>query len=153
MPNLRMAHEEREDPVTIPPTDGKFPAVLEILLVDDEPLIRWSLRRALSQRGHCVTEAGDAAEALRQIEADPGRFGVVVLDYRLPDMQSLRLLREVRQLAPASAVFMMTAYGDAQMRADALALGARVVIDKPFQVSAVVSLLESPPPLRPLPHG
>ena len=41
---------------------------------------------------------------------------------------------------------MMTAYGDAPMREEAFALGARVVIDKPFQVNVVVSMVESPPP-------
>jgi len=61
-------------------------------------------------------------------------------------------LREIRQMAPASAILMMTAHGDAQMREEALALGARVVIDKPFQVSDVVSLVESPPPTHRLSH-
>jgi DNA-binding NtrC family response regulator len=117
----------------------------DVLIVDDEPLIRWSLRRGLVQRGHHVAEAGDGAEALRQIAADPTRFGVVVLDYRLPDTEDLSLLRDIRRLAPAAAVLMMTAFGDVQMRSDALALGARIVIDKPFQVSAVVALVESPP--------
>ena len=118
---------------------------LDVLIVDDEPLIRWSLRRGLVKRGHRVAEAGGATEALARLRAEPGRFGVVLLDYRLPDCQDLSLLSEVRQLAPATAVLMMTAYGDAQMRRQALALGARIVIDKPFQVNGVVALIESPP--------
>jgi DNA-binding response OmpR family regulator len=123
-------------------------APVEVLLVDDEPLIRWSLRRGLSQRGHHVVEAGTAAEALARLGAGPGPFDVVVLDYRLPDSQDLSLLQEIRRLAPSTVVLMMTAYGDEQMRSDALALGARIVIDKPFQVHAVVALVESPPPAR-----
>ena len=49
-------------------------------------------------------------------------------------------------MAPKSAVLMMTAYGDAEMRTQALALGARAVVDKPFQVSEFVSLVESASP-------
>jgi len=135
------------------PTTGKYPAVLDVLVVDDEPLIRWSLRRGLTRRGHQVVEAGSRAEAMREIESEPARFDVVVLDYRLPDEQTLALLRDIRHMAPASAVFMMTAYGDALMRDEALALGARIVIDKPFQVNEVVSLIESPPPMHTFPDA
>jgi DNA-binding NtrC family response regulator len=135
------------------PTTGEYPAALEVLVVDDEPLIRWSLRRGLTRRGHQVVEAGSRADAIRQLESDPARFDVVVLDYRLPDEQTLALLREIRQMAPASAIFMMTAYGDALMREQALALGARIVIDKPFQVNEVVSLVESPPPMHVFPDA
>ena len=130
-------------------SDGKFPTVLDVMIVDDEPLIRWSLRRGLTRRGHQVAEAGDGAEALRQLRADPHRFSVIVLDSWLPDVQNLTLLKEIRQIAPSPAILIMTAFGDAQMRDEALALGARVVIDKPFQVNDVVSLVESPPPMRP----
>jgi DNA-binding NtrC family response regulator len=125
--------------------DAQAVQAVDVLVVDDEPLIRWSLRRGLVKRGHRVVEAGGAGEALARLAAEPGRFQVIVLDYRLPDRQDLSLLREIREIAPKCAILMMTAYGEAQMRAEALALGARVVIDKPFQVNAVVALVESPP--------
>jgi DNA-binding NtrC family response regulator len=118
---------------------------MDVLVVDDEPLIRWSLRRGLVRRGHRVVEAGGAAEALATLAAEPDRFQVIVLDYRLPDRQDLSLLKEIREIAPGSAILMMTAYGEPQMRAEALTLGVRIVIDKPFQVNAVVALVESPP--------
>lgn len=138
--------------VLTPQSAGKFPSHKDVLVVDDERLIRWSLRQGLLRRGHGVAEAGDAAEALHRLSAEPGRFGVVLLDYRLPDRQDLTLLREIRALAPAATVLMMTAYGEDGMRAEALALGAQAVIDKPFQVSDVVALVESQPPVDPTPH-
>lgn len=116
---------------------------LNVLVVDDEPLIRWSLRRGLGARGHRVAEAGDAAQALELLGAEPDRFDVVLLDYRLPDRQDLTLLDEVRRMAPGSAVLMMTAYGDSGMRSEALQMGALTVVDKPFQVSSFVALIES----------
>ena len=69
--------------------------MLNVLVVDDEPLIRWSLRTGLSRRGHMVTEAPDGANALKMLSADPDRFQVVLLDYRLPDRQDLSLQRVI----------------------------------------------------------
>jgi DNA-binding NtrC family response regulator len=135
------------------PARGEYSAALEVLIVDDEPLIRWSLGRGLTRRGHHVVEAGSRADTIRQLESDPARFDVIVLDYRLPDEDTLALLRDVRQMAPGAAILMMTAHGDAAMQEHALTLGARIVIDKPFQVNEVVSLVESPPPMRQLPHA
>ncbi len=126
-----------------PAATGKKPSGLSVLVVDDEPLIRWSLRKGLTRSGHDVAEAGTAGEALALIDDQPNRFHVVILDYRLPDRRDLSLLKDVRDRLPAATVLLMTAYGDADMRAQALTLGALTVIDKPFQVSALVSLVES----------
>jgi len=122
---------------------GKNPSGLSVLVVDDERLIRWSLRTGLNRHGHQVAEAETAAQALQLIATEPRPFRVVILDYRLPDRRDLTLLAEVRRLLPDAAVLMMTAYGDGDMRAQAFALGARAVVDKPFQVSEFVSLVES----------
>jgi DNA-binding NtrC family response regulator len=122
---------------------AKNPSTLTVLVVDDEPLIRWSLRKGLLKHGHQVAEARTGAEALELIAADQDRFAVVILDYRLPDRQDLSMLRDVRRLAPRAAVVMMTAFGDADMRAKALQLGARAVVDKPFQIAELISLVES----------
>jgi DNA-binding NtrC family response regulator len=120
------------------------PAHLSVLVVDDEPLIRWSLKKGLTKRGHDVVEAQNASEALESIGTSQDRFGVVILDYRLPDRQDLSLLADVRRRLPRAKVVMMTAFGDAEMRSEALRLGARAVIDKPFQVSQLIALIESP---------
>ena len=125
-------------------TVSEKPARLSILVVDDEPLIRWSLMKGLTRRGHEVVEADAGAAALEAIGADPNRFNVVVLDYRLPDRQDLSLLADVRRRLPHAAVVMMTAFGDAEMRAGAMTLGARAVVDKPFQVNQIIELIESP---------
>ena len=122
-------------PDTLPPT-------LSVLVVDDEPLIRWSLKRAFCKRGHEVIEAADAAEALSALALRDQRFDVVLLDYRLPDCRDSSLLEAVRTLAPDAAVFMMTAYGDEPMRASAHTLGAKAVVDKPFDVGVLVAMIE-----------
>ena len=116
---------------------------LRVLIVDDEDLIRWSLGKALKKRGHTVVEAVDGGTGLAAISSAGAPFDVIVLDYRLPDRQDLSLLEDVRRLSPGSAVFMMTAFGDREMRSRAAACGARAVVDKPFRVTDVVTLLET----------
>lgn len=138
-------HPEYQPPTAEYALRSEDPRRLSVLVVDDEPLIRWSLRTGLTRRGHEVVEAASAEAALEAIGEDPDRFAVVVLDYRLPDRQDLSLLADVRRRLPRASVVMMTAYGDGEMRAGALALGARAVIDKPFQVDQLIALIESPP--------
>jgi DNA-binding NtrC family response regulator len=122
---------------------GENPARLAILVVDDEPLIRWSLREALRGHGHTVATASTGAEALRVVADPAAHFDVMILDYRLPDRQDLSLLEDLQAASPKSAVLMMTAFADDDMRARALARGVRAVVGKPFQLKSFVSLVES----------
>lgn len=123
--------------------DAEKSAPLSVLVADDERLIRWSLCQGLASRGHDVTTAATGAAALDEISAAHRTFDVVILDYRLPDRQDLTLLDDVRRLSPKSVVIMMTAFGDDSMRTGASERGARAVVDKPFQLTSVVSLIES----------
>ena len=111
-----------------------------MLVVDDEPLIRWSLAETLEQSGHAVVQASDAGSAIRSMSAGEP-FDVVLLDYRLPDSNDLALLATIRKLAPASAVIMMTAFGTPAVMAGALKLGAYRIIPKPFEVHDVAALV------------
>ena len=113
---------------------------LRVLVVDDEPLIRWSVAETLEQAGHTVAEASDAASAVRAVEGDDP-FDVVVLDYRLPDSNDLRLLKAIRGASPAPAVVMMTAFGAPEIASGAHALGAYCVVPKPFEVHDLAGLV------------
>ena len=113
---------------------------LRVLVVEDEPLIRWSIAETLGDEGHTVMEATDAASAVRTLENEDG-IDVVLLDYGLPDSNDLGLLAEVRRLQPESAVVMMTAHGSADMTERALALGAHRVVGKPFDMRRLESLV------------
>jgi DNA-binding NtrC family response regulator len=115
-------------------------AGLRVLVVDDEPLIRWSLAETLSGEGHWVAEASDGESALRTI-SEAGPFDVVVLDQRLPDSNDLRLLAKIRRVAPGTAVVMMTAFGTPDVFSEAVTLGAYRVVAKPFDVHEMVELV------------
>lgn len=104
-----------------------------MLVVDDEPLIRWSVAESLSDLGYDVEQAGDAAEALRIVTTTATPLDAVVLDLRLPDMHDLSLLGTLRQLLPAAVLVLMTAFGTADVFTGAQLLGARV-LNKPFEM-------------------
>lgn len=114
---------------------------LRVLVVDDEPLIRWSIAETLERIGHTVVEAEDADAAVRTLTEMPEPPDVVLLDYRLPDSNDLALLATIRRLAPGAAVVMMTAYGTSEVTRDAIKLGAYDVVDKPFDMYALEPLL------------
>ena len=122
---------------------------LRILVVEDEALIRWSIAETLGQEGHTVLEADDAASAVEAMGGADEDIDVVLLDHRLPDSNDLHLLASVRRLQPRSAVVMMTAYGTPEVTAGALALGAYRVVDKPFDMRALESLVVEAHQARP----
>ncbi len=109
-----------------------------VLVVDDEPLIRWSVTETLAGLGLDVEQAHDAASALRAITAPADGFDVVVLDLRLPDMKDLSLLATMRQGIPEAVIVLMTAFGTEQILERAIALGACTVLQKPFELGALV---------------
>lgn len=112
-----------------------------VLVVDDEALIRWSLREAFSAAGFQVTEAADAHTALLKLTEPQQRVHAVLLDLRLPDSRDLTLLAGMKALRPDLPVILMTAYGTPETAADALRLGACRVVPKPFDVEQMVRLV------------
>ena len=116
----------------------KFPR--HVLVVDDEPLIRWSVSESLSDLGYDVEQAQDAAGALRTVTTTALPFDVVVLDLRLPDMEDLSLLATIRQLVPGARLVLMTAFGTPEIVAEARSLGAGV-INKPFELDELTRLV------------
>ena len=128
--------------VTFSAVPAKNPAVAHVLVVDDEPLIRWSLAEVLSQGGHIVTEAGDAKEALRVVTRAANRPDVILLDYRLPDSNDLSLFAAIKRELPEIPIILMTAHGSREITAGALALGAYCVVNKPFEVQDLVALVQ-----------
>ena len=119
----------------------KKSADVAVLVVDDEPLIRWSLAEMLSAQGYLVLEAGDGKGAMAVLRNPPETVDVIMLDYRLPDSNGLQLLTAIRGLSPHSRVVMMTAYGSPDVVAEALKLGAVCVVNKPIEMDDVAELV------------
>lgn len=109
-----------------------------VIVADEEPLLRWAIVQRLVRDGHVVTEAVDGAGALAALDglASPA---VVVLDVKLPDMPGLAVLAEIRRRRPEVPVVMMTAYWASEALAEARRLGVRELLAKPLDLDRVAA--------------
>jgi two-component system nitrogen regulation response regulator GlnG len=109
-----------------------------ILVIDDEESIRWVLTRGLARRGWKVQSAENAHLALQRLAEQD--YALVFLDVRLPDIDGLTLLEQVRALANPPMVVVMTAQGTVDTAINAMKKGAYEYIIKPFDLEDVVTL-------------
>lgn len=111
-----------------------------ILIIEDERLIRWSLRQRLTADGADVIEAetGQAGLALLGEQF----VDLVLLDYRLPDITGLEVLQQVRSISEDVVVVMMTAYSSVESAVQAMKLGAADYLCKPFDMDEMALLVE-----------
>jgi DNA-binding NtrC family response regulator len=101
-----------------------------VLVVDDEELYRRSLARILSRVGHQVSEARDASEALALL--GQGGVDLVVSDVRMPGLNGLELVRQVRDIDPDLPCIVVTGFGSPESSVEALRAGAFWYLEKPF---------------------
>jgi two-component system response regulator AtoC len=101
-----------------------------VLIVDDEKLVRWSLRQKCQEWGYLVLEAENGAAALRVAHTESP--DLVLLDVRLPDMSGLQVLQQLKQTGDARAIIMITADPHLDDVKAALKLGAYDFIGKPL---------------------
>jgi len=118
----------------------------QIAVIDDKEILRESLMAALSREDHAVTPFADPLEALPEIKGQ--RFDVVLVDLKMPRMDGLTLIREVRAAGCDTPIIMMTAYATVSTAVEAMKLGAFDYIQKPFEAEAVSVVVE-----RALEHG
>ena len=110
-----------------------------VLVVDAEPLVCWSIAEVLGERGYEVTEAHDAASAMRAF-AHP--TDVVLLDVSSSDSDDLHVLSAMHRLSPNTLVILMTAYNSPDLLDEARRLGAFTVIDKPFEMNELAPIVD-----------
>src|SRR5262245_4144896 len=101
-----------------------------ILVVDDEQLLRRTMARRLQTAGYDVAEAEDGRHAIDRAAA--GGIDLVILDYRLPDIDGINVLKQLKQQDPDLLVILLTAYANVDAAVSAMKLGAYHFAIKPF---------------------
>ncbi len=112
----------------------------QILVVDDEAVVRTGIAQVLSQQDLAVATAADATQALAQLARQP--FAVVLLDIKLPDMDGVQLLKHLRQDFPDTEVIMITGYPTIAGAVECIKLGALDYLVKPFRIEELEAVVQ-----------
>ncbi|RLB54906.1 MAG: two-component system response regulator [Deltaproteobacteria bacterium] len=112
-----------------------------VLIVDDDPAVGASLFRLLKQAGYDVRHEASGAAGLKAV-AD-ANFDVVISDIRMPGMDGMELLEALRDHDRSLPVVMLTAHGTIKLAVEAMRLGAKDFLTKPFEREAVLSVIDT----------
>ena len=137
-----------QPPSTLPPPAAPRPARRHargraravILVVDDDAAMRDYLREELEHEGFRVEVAGSGRAGVERVKQ--GGIDLVVSDVKMPDLDGLDLLREVREVQPAPYVITITAFGSIDTAIRAVKLGAFDYITKPFEIEQLVLVID-----------
>ncbi len=109
---------------------------VRILIIEDEQLIRWSLRQKFEEQGYQVEDVETGADA--EGAMNRASFDLIMLDYKLPDTTGLNILKTIRGFDTDVVVIMMTAYSTIESAVEAMKLGAYDYITKPFDMDQLL---------------
>jgi two-component system response regulator FixJ len=112
-----------------------------VFVIDDDPAMRDSLDFLLGSAGFKVTLFDTAADFL---DAHAGlRFGCLISDVRMPDINGMDLLRRLKANASSLPVIIMTGHGDIPLAVEAMKLGAFDFVEKPFEDERLIGMIEA----------
>jgi len=111
----------------------------KILIVDDDPQLRKSFTKILSQDGHVVQAAASGEGGIVVVEKDPP--DLVIMDVRMPGMSGLEAFQIIHQMEPKLPVIIMTAFGTTETAIEATKMGAFDYILKPFEIPDIFELI------------
>ncbi len=113
---------------------------IDILIVDDEEMVRWTLQEAIESEGYNVKSFENGKDFLSYFQ----NYGadIVFLDVRLPDINGIDLLPEIRRLEPEAIIVIMTAFGDVETAVSAMKNGAYDYLPKPYSIEEVSILIK-----------
>jgi nitrogen regulation protein NR(I) len=110
-----------------------------ILIVDDDPQLRQSFEKLLTEEGHRVRTAATGEAGLEMVKAAVP--DLVIMDVRLPGMSGLEAFRHMHEVEPKLPVIIMTAYGTTETAIEATKLGAFEYVLKPFEIPDILALI------------
>jgi two-component system response regulator (stage 0 sporulation protein F) len=110
-----------------------------VLVIDDQPGIRRLLTEVLQEEGYTVLEAGNGYDGLQK--ARDCHPSLILMDMKMPGMDGIETLRELRRMGVGGKVIMMTAYGELDLVTEAKEIGAADYITKPFDIVALCEMI------------
>jgi len=113
---------------------------LEIVVVDDEPIVRKRLKPALEKDGYRVEVFDDGSGVLKRLQEK--NFDIVVTDVRMEDVDGIQVLQEVLKRSERTKVIIITGYATVEVAREALAKGAFDFIAKPFKPNDLRAIIE-----------
>ncbi len=112
----------------------------KILLVDDEVVFTQNMSKLLTNRGYVVTAVNSGDAAIQAMEEKD--FDVVVLDLKMPGMDGLTTLKEIKKLGLFTETLLLTGHGSIDSALEAIKLGAYDYLTKPCEIDELVSKIE-----------
>ena len=113
---------------------------VRIMVVDDEPSVLESFKMILKIKDYEVETFPDGPSALQNLTK--GKFEMAFIDYKLPVMDGLEVLRRIKEIDPEVEVVIVTAYATDTSHANAITLGALEYLRKPFLMEEIYELVE-----------
>jgi len=113
------------------------PASARILVVDDEPLVRDFVSRALARAGYAIDFASDGAGGVRL--AVSGGYSLVILDLVMPDMDGRAVLTQILRQLPGLPILILSCMADVTTKVECLELGAQDYVTKPFSLAELIA--------------
>ena len=143
-----MGQHNASDPVHPRPDQSTQSLRTRVLLADDDAEMRALLRVSLRAEGYEVLECRDGMQLLAQLNPVyplpvPQRFDLVITDMRMPGVSGLDLLRRLHGQSGVPPIILITAFGDAQTHTQARQLGATAIIDKPFEMIHLLTVVRA----------
>jgi len=115
--------------------------IAQVLVIDDEEVIRDLIQETLEERGHhvrCVSNAHDGLELVKS-----NSFDLVLLDLKMPGMDGAELLHEIKAINPKLPVIIITGYPESEIMARALKEGPFTIMNKPFSESDIINCVDT----------
>ncbi len=111
-----------------------------VLVIDDEAIVRVSCQRVLEPEGFEVDVTARGDEALEMMQSK--QYDVVLTDLKMPDMDGLEVLKEIKKRWPEVQVIIITGYGTISTAVQAIKLGAYDYIEKPFTPEDILNVVK-----------
>lgn len=115
---------------------------LRVLIVDDEEMVRATLRNTLVREGYDVMDTGSPVFALQQLGAKPATVDLVVTDFAMPVMNGLQLAEQIRALHPHLPIVLASGYLSAEHQERCSQIGINAILSKPFNRASILQQLK-----------